>query len=348
LQDCNINTSVVIPIRNEERYIKQCIESLIRQDYPADKMEIFFVDGRSTDKTRDIVMKYSSEHKHIHLLDNQYKTVPYAMNIGIRASSGRFIVRKDAHSIYAEDYISQCVSCLEKTGADNVGGVVQTRGRGFWGNVIAMVLSSRFGVGNSSFRVGAKDGYVDTVPFGAFRREVFEKYGYYDVRLTRNQDNEMNYRIRKNGGKVYLSNDIKLTYFCRDSVGNLARMGFQNGKWNVITSFLCPGTMGVRHFIPMLFVLSLLTIGLFSMFFQHSLWPYLLLAEVMCYGLLDVCFSINLAMRSGFKYFLPLIILYPLFHICYGFGSLMGFVNSIVWKKRRCSVGGGESDASGG
>ncbi|MCL1918052.1 MAG: glycosyltransferase family 2 protein [Peptococcaceae bacterium] len=331
----HVVTSVVIPIRNEEAYIEQCLHSLLRQDYPVEKMEVFFVDGASVDKTCEIVQKYCGQYSHLHLLNNPDKTVPYAMNIGIKASSGRYIVRLDAHSAYAGDYISQCIACLERTDADNVGGVAQTQGQGLWGNAIALMLSSKFGVGNSSFRVGAEDGYVDTVPFGAFRREVFDRYGLYDTRLTRNQDNEMNYRIRKKGGKIYLSNEIQLTYFCRDSVGAIAKMGFQNGKWNIITSFLCPGTMGLRHFIPLVFVLSIVILGVLSLGAPHMLWPYVLLAEGVCYVLASGGYALSLAGKKGMRYFLPLLGLFPLFHICYGVGSLLGFLSPIIRTRRK-------------
>lgn len=142
--------------------------------------------------------------------------------------------------------------------ADNVGGVAETKANGFVGNCIAKMLSSRFGVGNSEFRTNGKSGYVDTVPFGAFRREVFSKYGGYDERLVRNQDNEMNYRIRKNGGKIYLADDIHLSYYCRDSIKGISDMAKKNGMWNVITMKLCPGAMGIRHFVPLVFVLSII------------------------------------------------------------------------------------------
>ncbi|MCL1851870.1 MAG: glycosyltransferase family 2 protein [Peptococcaceae bacterium] len=329
----NIVASVVVPIRNEEHYIKSCIESLLQQDYPAEQLEILLVDGGSTDKTCEIIQHYCAQQPHLHLLNNPDRTVPYALNMGIHAARGRFIVIMGAHSTYADDYISKCIECLEETGAENVGGVAQTRSQGFWGEAIALMQSTRFGVGNAAYRVGAKDGYVDTVPFGAFPRETFERFGCYDVRLTRNQDNEMNYRIRKNGGKNYLSNDIKFTYFCRDSISKLIKNGFQNGKWGIITSFLCPGSMSLRHFIPLLFVLSLLMLGLAVWLLPHPFWLYLLLAELGCYGSLDVAYALRVSVKSAFKYFLPLIILYPLFHISYGVGSLRGFLSPIGWGK---------------
>ena len=198
-KNSNLEVSVVMPVYNEEKYIKNCLDSLLLQDYPIEKMEWIFVDGLSKDKTKDILLEYKNKYPElIKVFDNKNKTVPYAMNIGIKEAKGKYIVRLDAHADYNKDYISKCVYYLDTTDADNVGGIAITKSRGFTGNAIAMMLSSKFGVGNSQFRTNGHSGYVDTVPFGAFRKEVFEKWGGYDERLTRNQDNEMNYRIRKN------------------------------------------------------------------------------------------------------------------------------------------------------
>jgi hypothetical protein len=320
--------SVIIPIRNEEKHLAHCLESLRRQDYPQTDMEILLVDGLSEDRTCEIANSYRTYFDNLILLENPGKTAPCAMNVGIRAARGRYIVRMDAHSAYADDYLSQCLACLKKTGADNVGGVAVTKGEGFWGGAIALMLSSRFGVGNSAFRVGAADGYVDTVPFGAFPRTVFDKYGYYDERLTRNQDNELNYRIRKHGGKIFLSNSIRLTYFCRNSIAGIAQMAQQNGKWNIITSFLCPGTMGIRHFVPLVFVLSLLGLPLLALLNVLSL--LLLAVELALYLALDIGFSLRLA-RSP-QLCAALMLLFPLFHICYGCGSLAGFFSFLASK----------------
>ena len=225
----------------------------------------------------------------------------------------------DAHADYAKDYISKCVHYLNVTEADNVGGAIETKSRGFVGNTIAKMLSSRFGVGNSEFRTQGS-GYVDTVPFGAFRREVFEKWGMYDERLTRNQDNEMNYRIRKNGGKIYLAKDIRLSYYCRDSIKGIVDMALKNGTWNVITMKLCPGSMGVRHFIPFLFVCSIILGPILSLFFRPFL--YLFGIELLMYIAMELYFSGKQA--DTLKQFFLLLILFPAFHISYGFGTLLG------------------------
>lgn len=313
--------SIVMPIYNEERYIENCVESLLLQDYPIEKMEWIFVDGMSNDNTRDLLQKYIKKYPNlIKVLDNPNKTVPFAMNIGIKEASGEYIIRLDAHADYSNDYFSKCVYYLEATNADNVGGVAETKSKGFVGKAIAKMLSSRFGVGNSEFRTNGESGYVDTVPFGAFRREVFEKWGGYDERLTRNQDNEMNYRIRKNGGKIYLASDIKLSYYCRDSIKGISDMAFKNGMWNVITMKLCPGAMGIRHFIPLAFLLSIIFLPLLSLVFKPFL--YLFGAEMFLYCILDCLFSANVS--GSAKEFFLLLALFPIFHVTYGAGSMRG------------------------
>lgn len=327
-----IIVSVVMPVYNEEKYIAKCIESLLLQDYPIENMEWIFVDGDSKDRTVEILTSYKENYPElIQIYSNPHKIVPYAMNIGIAASCGKYIVRLDAHADYEKDYISKCVYYLENTDAENVGGVAETKSHGFIGNAIAKMLSSKFGVGNSQFRTNGESGYVDTVPFGAFRREVFTKYGGYDERLVRNQDNEMNYRIRKNGGKIYLSKEIKLSYYCRDSIKGIAQMARKNGMWNIITMKLCPGSMGIRHFIPFAFVLSV--IGLTALGFLHwCIWA-LLGAELFLYSSLNVAFSARSA--SSVKEFLVLLMLFPIFHIAYGCGSLIGIFKVCTKKYRK-------------
>ncbi len=328
-----IETSVIIPVYNEERYIDRCIQSIKAQDYDSEKIEFIFVDGNSTDNTFEKLTEYAKDIHNFRILSNPKRTVPYAMNIGIKVSRGKYIIRLDAHAEYAPDYISKCVYYLENTDAENVGGVAETKSHGYIGNAIALMLSSKFGVGNSRFRTNGKSGYVDTVPFGAFRREVFEKLGGYDERLTRNQDNEMNYRIRKNGGKIYLAGDIKFSYYCRDTIRGIAKMAFQNGKWNVISMKLCPGSMGVRHFIPLAFLLSL--IGLPILAIISPLFYPLLLLVISSYSILDVYFSIKEA--TEVRYFPLLVVLFPIFHLTYGFGSIVGIIGMLNQIKKAMS-----------
>ena len=251
------------------------------------------------------------------------------MNIGIKNSRGKYIVRLDAHSEYPVDYISKCISTLENVDADNVGGLAITKGHGIIGEAFSKVLSSKFGVGNSSFRTNAPSGYVDTVPFGAFKREVFEKYGYYDERLTRNQDYELNYRIRKNGGRIYLNSDIKLIYYCRNTISGIIKQSFQNGKWNVITFRLCPGSMSIRHFVPLMFILSLIILPLLGLF--HPVANWILLLELSLYFVLDIIFSIKMA--SSMKKMLLLTVMFPMLHLSYGIGSFIGLISGVIRSK---------------
>ncbi len=322
--DKEIIVTVIVPIFNEEKYIEKCIHSILRQDYSIERLEVLFVDGMSNDKTKGLVNHYTDKYpKTIRLIENPHKTVPYAMNIGIRNSNGKYIIRLDAHSEYSNDYISKCISTLEKTDSDNVGGLVLTKGQGTIGEVFARVLSSKFGVGNSGFRTNAVSGYVDTVPFGAFKRETFQKYGMYDERLTRNQDYELNYRIRKNGGKVYLNSSIILTYFCRNNIKDILKQSYDNGRWNVITSRLCPGSMSIRHFVPLLFLLSLIIMPIFIALAPFSRWLFVF--EMILYLLLDLIFSIKMALKI--RHIPILLVMFPIFHISYGLGSLIGLID---------------------
>lgn len=316
--------SVILPVRNEERYIAACVASIFAQDYPLDRMEVIFVDGCSQDRTPALLREMQKEHPQIVLLDNPNKTVPYAMNIGIAAARGEVIVRLDAHAEYPSDYVRLSVETLLAKDCDNAGGVFVTRGKGFMGEAIAEMLRTPLGVGNAAYRLTDKDGYVDTVPFGCFRRELFERIGGFDERMTRNQDNELNFRIRKNGGKIYLNHNIRVFYYCRDTMRGILRMGYMNGRWNVLTMALVPGSMGVRHFVPLAFVLSTLVLALLALLTRSMLFGGLLALEWGAYLLLDAFYSYTIAKEKGWR-FLPVeLILYPAFHFAYGFGSLAG------------------------
>lgn len=318
--------SIIIPVRNEQRYIRECVESIFAQDYPHDHMEVIFVDGQSSDSTVEILRDLQKKHPQIVILDNPKRIVPCAMNLGIKAAKYDIIIRLDAHAEYAKDYFRLCVETLETKDCDDAGGCAITKGRGYVGSIIAEVLSTPMGVGNSSFRIGAKSGYVDTVPFGCYRRSLFDKIGMYDERLVRNQDYELCNRIRRSGGKIYLNADIKVVYYCRDTFRKLMHYGYVNGLWNVITMWLIPGSMGLRHFVPMFFVLSLIGFPLLlALTSGHWLFGSAFAAELAAYLFLAAWFSFKIAIAKGFLSFWVALLVFPLFHISYGWGSLMGF-----------------------
>lgn len=322
---CKI-VSVIIPVYNEERYIENCIQSLLEQDYPQNKMEFLFLDGRSTDKTVQIIDTFLEQYSSlIRIIENPNRTQSYAMNIGIMEAKGKYILRLDAHADYDKHYISECVRLLETGLYQNVGGVADTKARSKFGEVVALMMSSRFGVGNSQFRTSDMEGPVDTVPFGAFSKDYLVSLGGFDERLNRNEDNEINYRIRKNGGVVYLSPKIRFTYYCRDTLKGILSMAFQNGKWTLIASRLCPGSMSLRHLIPLLFVLSIIALIVLGHFFAVSY--LLLMLELALYFSLAFLFSIKT--KADFKMILQLLLLFPAFHISYGCGSIFGIITVI-------------------
>lgn len=310
--------SVVIPVYNEEKYIDRCLTSLLAQTYSLEKTEWLLVDGGSSDNTEAHIRSYA-DRANVRILHNEKRLVTYALNLGIGEAVGNYIIRMDAHASYAPDYIEKCVYCLEHVDADNVGGIAETVGEGFVGEANAEILSSKFGVGNSDFRTKVESGYTDTVPFGAFRREIFSRIGLFDPDLPRSEDNDFNSRIRTAGGKVYLSADIRFTYYCRSTVRGLLDQGIQNGNALFLTLRKNPSAMSLRHYIPFLFVFSLVALPLLSL--VHGIFAWLFAAEGTLYLLLDIVFSLSSGRRMFFFY---KIWMYPLFHICYGIGSILG------------------------
>jgi glycosyltransferase involved in cell wall biosynthesis len=252
--------SVICPIYNEEKYIAQCIESVLAQDYPQNQLEVLFVDGMSSDCTREIVQQYAAQYPYIHLVDNPHTTVPYAMNIGIKRATGDIIIRLDAHALYPTNYFSKLVEGLHKYHADNVGAQCRTlpANQSDTAIAIAQALSSSFGVGNSMFRIGVtEDVETDTVPFGCFRREIFEEVGLYDTELIRNQDDELNARIINSGGKIVLLAGTTFDYYARDSFAKLFKMYYQYGLYKPLVNKKLGSPATLRQFIPPLFVVGL-------------------------------------------------------------------------------------------
>ncbi len=324
-----ITLSVICPIYNEEKYIAQFLDSLLTQDYPKDDLEILLVDGMSKDRTREIVAEYTALYPFIKLVDNPDKIVPYAMNIGIAAAQGDIIMRLDAHASYQPDYFSVLVNGLKRLHADNVGTVCKTDVLNKTPKTLAIreVLGNKFGVGNSTFRTGIDhEQEVETVPFGCWPREVFKKYGKYDVRLIRNQDIELNKRILRGGGKIYILPDTYCTYFARETWQSLAKNNYGNGKWNILTVYYTKmfSSLSLRHFIPLLFVISLI----FPLLLALIWWPFALVsaASLVAYmGLLSAV-SGKLAIQKNLNFFY-LITTFSVLHLSYGWGSLVGILS---------------------
>lgn len=320
--------SVICPIYNEEKYIAKCIDSILAQDYPKDDLEVIFVDGMSSDRTREIVAEYSAKYPFIRLIDNPDRIVPPAMNIGIKASMGDIIVRLDAHAVFPQNYLSELVKNLHELDADNVGGVCRTLPINDTPvcRSIAYVLSSSFGMGNSHFRIGADSiKEVDTVPFGCFKRELFERVGYFDEELTRNQDDEFNGRIIKNGGKIFLLPDLVIDYFARDTVAKVYKMFYQYGLFKPLVNKKLGQPATIRQFFPLLFVLGLILGPLTFLISSAFIWLYL--GVLLVYLTLAAVFS-SRESRS-LKEVLIKIWVYFVVHFAYGWGYINGIIKLI-------------------
>lgn len=320
--------SVICPIYNEERYIRGCVESVLAQDFPHDDLEVIFADGMSTDSTRDIVAQYAAAHPWIRLIDNPRRIVPTALNAAIQASRGDIIMRLDAHASYPPNYFSALVAAHSRIKADNIGAVCHTDvlHRSPKALAIREVLAHPLGVGNSAFRTGIDaERDVDTVPFGCWRRDVFDRFGLFDERLVRNQDIEMSKRILRGGGRIVIIPDTYSTYYARETFGKLARNNYGNGKWNILTVWYTRelNSLSPRHFIPLIFLLSLI-IPLLAGFAWHPLW-WLSVASLATYSAVISAVSTRIARRKHLNIFYLISSFFTL-HLSYGWGSLVAIL----------------------
>lgn len=321
--------SVIIPILNEERYIKGCLDSLIEQDYPKEFLEVILVDGLSDDKTPDIIKDYIKKYPFIKLCVNSHKTVQYAMNIGISKATGKYIVRMDAHAWYANDYISMCVKYLQKTKAQNVGGTTVVRGKNKMQKVIAAAYHSPFALGGSKHYDESFEGYADTVAWGSFERKYLIELGMYDERLPRSEDDDLNFRIEKAGGKIFITPKIKSIYYPKETLAKLFKQYFDYGTWKVAVIKKHHKPSRIAHLIPMLFVMFIVLFGVLSFFF--NLISKIFFGVMLIYFLLDIYFSFKNKYAKTFSDRILLIITHFIIHFSYGLGFWKGifkFMNS--------------------
>ena len=320
----NPMVSIVIPMRNESKYIRSCLDSLVNQTFPPDKYEILVADGRSSDNSRELVSVYQGRTVSVRLLDNQSQTTPAGMNLGIRAAAGEIIIIAGAHTVYPVDFVENCVFWLDKTGADVVGGPVKTEVEGdhFGGRLASLILSSPFGVGDSRFRTSSKEGYVDTVPFGAYRRVILDQVGPFNEKLVRNQDNDLSSRIRLAGGKIYLTSALTTTYIPLRSYAELLRQAFSKSQWHILTLRENVHALGFRHVCPAIFVISSVGLALLSPWSSVARLSLALLLS--SYLLLGFWFAIRRETRDSalLRAFMPFACF--LFHSAYGLGTFVG------------------------
>ena len=325
--------TVIMPIRNEASFIARSLGAVLAQDYSTDLLEVLAVDGMSDDGTREIVQRMLAGRPRACLLDNAQRIVPTAMNIGLAAAGGDVIIRVDGHTVIAPDYVKHCVDALVETGADCVGGPMRAVADTPFGQAVALATSHPFGVGGSRFHYATESMEVDSVYMGAWPRQVFGQVGSFDEEMVRNQDDELSYRLRAAGGRIWLDPGIHSTYYARSTLGSLWRQYFQYGFWKVRVFQKVPGSAQLRHWVPALFVL-----GIAGGFIAALLLPLLrplYLGALGFYVGLNLFVSLSIALRAGWDHALRLPVAFATLHLAYGVGFWRGIVRfGLPWRNR--------------
>jgi len=319
--------TIIVPCKNEELFIDSCLNSVVKFDYPHSKLELFLVDGLSTDRTIDIANRYVEQYPFMKILTNEKIIFPAAINLALSKSEGDVVVILGAHAEYEPNYISKCVEYLNKLTADNVGGVLNTIGlnHSLISRAITYVLSSSFGVGNSTFRTGSeKIAEVDTVFGGCYRKSVFGRIGNFNENLISTSDMEFNKRLKKSGGKIYLVPEIITTYYTRTSFKKFIMNNFRNGFWAIYPlRFVDDIPVSLRHFIPLFFLLGI--IGGVILSYVALVFLYILTATLTLYLLVSFIASLKF-IKHGVIYILIIPFLFPLLHLSYGLGSFNALI----------------------
>lgn len=333
--------TVVVPCRNEEQHIARCLESILKNDYSKERLEILVLDGMSEDRTREIVKFYSDRYPAVRVIENPEEHISGALNLGIRNARGDTIIKMDAHSTYRPDHISLCVGYQEKYGAENVGGVCRMSPGADTAvaHAIALALGHRFGSGNAGVKVGVKKPtWSDAAAFGCYKKELFTRVGFFDERLASSSDMDMNMRILASGGRILLVPEVVISYCADSNLGAFWKHNFADGVW--ATYVLKFGSKGWswRHWVPLVFVLSLSVPLALGLFYHPSYWLSVFVAAI--YLVTSFAVSIPIAVRARnrkFLFLLPLI--FGIRHMAHGLGSVLGLALAIApgqhWKGRR-------------
>ncbi|MDX2166742.1 MAG: glycosyltransferase family 2 protein [Deltaproteobacteria bacterium] len=315
--------SVVIPMRNEAASIGALLESVLAQDYPADRLEVLVVDGDSDDGSAAVVDAVAARDPRVRRLQNPKRIVPPALNIAIRAARGTIIARVDGHTRLAPDYLRIGVETLARSGADNVGGRMDAVGGGWFGDAVADATASPAGVG-SYFHFGTEERDVDTVYLGMWPRSVFERVGLFDEELVRNQDDEFNYRLRKLGGRVRLNPAMRSWYQNRQDVAHLLRQYYQYGQWKVRVLQKHPAQMSWRHFVPPAFVAGMALLAILAAEWTPFAW--LLRAVTALYLVLIAAAAWRQSRARGLRGVLGTGVALICVHVAWGAGFLSGLI----------------------
>ncbi|TRZ83059.1 glycosyltransferase family 2 protein [bacterium] len=326
--------SVIMPVRNEENFIKSCVEKILSQSYPLNKIEVLVIDGMSEDKTRTKIEELikTNSGTNIKIFDNHKKARSSALNIGIRNAKGEIVIRIDARTIISKDYIRKCVITLLKTGADNVGGIQRPMPTKGTQQAIGLVMSHPFGVGNAQFRLGKKSSFVDSVYLGCFKKDIFKKIGFFDESSgIISEDSDINYRIKKAGGKVYLNKDVIAYYYPRDNFKDLWKLYFRYGGSRA-GNFYKHKVLKARQFIPLIFLISLALTGILSFFSSYFFILFCII--LISYFVADFVSSLSITRRiKNIKLLPSLFISFPCMHFSWSLGFITRLSLGPCYKK---------------
>ena len=314
--------TLVVAMRNEQRFIERCIRSILEQDYPADLLEALVFDGGSTDRSRAIAESLVAERDDWLVADNSGLVQSSGWNLGIGRATGEVIGIVSAHTELAPDYVTQAVETLRRTGADLVGGPVRAQGATYEGQAIAVATSSPFGIGGARAHYTEREEEVDTVFQGLCLRSVYERIGSFDPEMVRNQDDEFSYRLRARGGRIVCNPAIRSRYHNRGTLRSLARQYFHYGFWKVRVMQKLPRQMQVRHFVPPVFVASLLGAAVWSLVAPAGLVALGLVAG--SYAICNLAASAVAAKKAGIRYAPIMPIVFATLHLSWGIGFLVG------------------------
>lgn len=320
--------SIIAPCCNEKKHISGFIECLVNQDYPHKNLEVIIADGMSNDGTREILEQICSQYEHIRIINNPLKIVSTALNMAIREARNDIIIRMDIHTEYAPDYVSKCVETLLRTGAGNVGGPARTKAITFLQKSIAVAYHSPYAVGGARSHFDHIEGEVDTVYLGCWYKETLLKIGLFDEEFVRNQDDELNFRIKEAGLKIWQNPAIKSWYIPRNNLMDLFKQYYQYGFWKfkVIRKHSQPASL--RHLVPGIFVFTCLVLALMVPFLP--IIKGFLLTVLASYLLFLITGSFSICKKSTWKYFPILPLILAIYHIAYGVGFLNGMLANFL------------------
>ncbi len=320
--------SIVLPCRNEAGHIEACLQSILAQEPPEGGLEIIAADGMSTDGTRRYLEEAARRHPQLRVLNNPGRIVSTGLNAAIRSARGEIIVRMDAHTTYAPDYVKQCLAVMAETGADNVGGPMRTCAETFREKAISAVFHSAWAVGGARSHQPDHEGYVDTVIYGCWKKSLFDRIGLFDEELVRNQDDEHNLRLTRAGGKIYQSPRIRSWYHVRGSLTALFRQYMQYGYWKVLVIRKHQAPASLRHIVPGAWVASLCLLAVLGIFWTPGFWAVAGLA--LLYGVGALWLSLLIAAQTKWTLLPALPGVVWCFHFGYGYGFLRGIFDFVV------------------